>query len=76
MRNYLGWVVVEEAVPGYNPRVFVEWREGVERCREFKGYADSGCTQAIEWWDERAGGVVKLEPAMRGCYRVYMEEEQ
>lgn len=70
-QQYAGWVVVEEAAPGMQPRVFVEFvDEKGERQREFRGYGDAGCTKAIEWWDAKLGKPAVLESTIRGCYRV------
>lgn len=68
---YHGWIVVDEAAPGMRPQVLVEWVEAGERKREYmKARGESGCTEAIEWWDNRLKQPVTLEPTIRGCYRV------
>lgn len=74
--QYLGWIVVEEPAPGMNPQVYVEFDNGHERERIFQGYANSGCTKAIEWWDGRVGGAVSLTPTIKGCYRVSRLEDE
>lgn len=77
-RIYHGWVVVEEASPGYNPKVKVEYNSTADGKRRSKdmGYGNGGCVDAIEWWDEHLKQPVKLEPTIRGCYRVYTEEDK
>lgn len=77
-RNYIGWVVIEEASPGYNPMVKVEYNSKADGKRHSKemGYGGSGCIEAIEFFDMQAGQTVKLEPTIKGCYRVYIQEEE
>jgi hypothetical protein len=78
-RLYHGWIVVEDGGVGYKEFVSVEWQgeDGVryrlsgDESHEWRG--ESGCTQAVEWWDAKLQTNVKLEPAMKGCYRVYTE---
>jgi len=66
-----GWIVIDEPAPGMNPSVYAEWTdEQGERQREFKGYGNSGCTKAVEWWDAKLKQRVTLEPTLKGCYRV------
>lgn len=68
---FYGWIVVEEAAPGMKPQVLVEWTEGTERKRVYMdSRGESGCAEAIEWWDKRLRQQVTLEPTIRGLYRV------
>jgi hypothetical protein len=70
-KQYHGWIVVEEVSEGMKPPVYAEWvDESGERRKEFRGYGESGCASAVEWWDERLKKPIKLEPTIRGCYRV------
>src|SRR5262245_52908472 len=76
-KRYHGWIVVEEASPGYNPVIYVEYTSGDNKRRrtEMDARGNRGCTEAIKWWDKKLGeGKAKLEPTIRGCYRVYTEE--
>ena len=77
-RTYHGWVVIEEAGPGLLARVYVEYTSGdnKRRRKEMNSGGNHGCTEAIEWWDKKFGCSVKLEPTIRGCYRVYTESDQ
>lgn len=77
MRKYHGWIVLEEPAPGMNPPVYVEHDcQNGERYRSQKGWGNSGATQAVEWWEQRIGKPILLEPTLKGCYRVYTEEEK
>lgn len=69
-KKYLGWVVVGEPAPGMNAPVFAERVEDGVRKRHPTGYGNSGCAQAIEWWDKQAGSPVELTATVMGCYRV------
>lgn len=75
-KTYHGWVVVEDPAPGYNPEVKVEYvaADG-KRHTKAMGFGNGGCTEAINWWDKRLGKITKLEPTIRGCYRVFTEEQ-
>ena len=73
-RNYHGWVLVEPMGPGLNDRIYVEYGSGDDRTKTDKGYGNSGCAAAIEWWEKKLGQPIKLEPTIKGCYRVYTEE--
>lgn len=68
-----GWVIVEAGGEGFKDHVSVEWTEGEDRFHEDVGRGESGCAKAVEWWDKKVGMSVKLEPTLRGAYRVYTE---
>lgn len=78
---YYGWILVEDGGEGFKEYVSVEWNEGDERKR-FRGSSgledgwrgESGCALAVEWWDRKIGKNIKLEPTLRGCYRVFTLE--
>lgn len=76
-RKYHGWIVVEEK-PSGEPKysdIFVEYEEGGERKKDkMPKLGNSGCAQAVEWWDRKVGSNIKLEPMLKGCFRVYTEE--
>lgn len=76
-RVYHGWIIVENAGRDLRDYIFVEWHEGNEpgRRRQHVGYGESGCASAVEWWDKKLHDNVKLQPALRGSYRVYTEEK-
>lgn len=73
--TYHGWIVVEDLAPGLLARVYVEYVSGdnKRRRKEMNSGGNFGCTEAIEWWDKKVGQSVKLQPLMKGCYRVYTE---
>lgn len=76
MRTYHGWLLVEARGAGYNDAIKVEYTsaDGKRRSKDF-GYGQGGCVDAIEWWDSKIGakGAAKLEPTLKGMYRVYTE---
>lgn len=73
VKQYHGWIVVEDGGTGFKEYVSVEWNEGDVRKRhtEDNWRGSSGCTRAIEWWDKKLGMKVNVETALRGCYRVF-----
>lgn len=74
-RRYRGWVVVEDqGDEALADVIYVEWADdnGITQRKQL-GYGEHGCVAAMEWWDKRAGQPVKLEPTLKGCYRVYTE---
>jgi hypothetical protein len=74
MRTYHGWIVVEEEI-GITASVSTEFIEADgQRKRVFMTRrGNSGCAEAVEWWDKRLGRTCFLEPTLRGCYRVYTD---
>ena len=73
-KDYRGWIIVHEAAPGHNPHITVEWpNNDGGRYSESMGYGEQAVSQAIEWWDKRLGVQAKLQPTIRGLYRVYVE---
>lgn len=76
-RKYHGWIVVEAGGSGFNNVIWVEWRDKPEdevRSRKQVGYGETGSVTAVEWWDKKVGQSVKLQPMLKGSYRVYTEE--
>lgn len=75
-KKYHGWVIVESGGNGFKEYVSVEWQnlDGRHRHQEDNWRGESGCAKAVEWWDKKVGSPIKLEPTLRGCYRVYTQE--
>ena len=72
-RKYHGWIIAEDGGPGFKDSIHTEWQDEQGRHQEHVGYGNSGCAKAVEWWDEKVGGNIKLEPLFQGSYRVYTE---
>ena len=72
-RQYHGWVLVEDGGKDFKNYVSVEYVDASGRHHEEIGRGESGCAKAVEWWDKKLGQPTKLEPTLRGCYRVYTE---
>jgi hypothetical protein len=83
-RIYHGWILVEDGGPGYKDYIRVEWSDEVGR-HSFGGHGshdggtgngwrgESGAARAVEWWDKKIGSPIKLQPILKGSYRVYTE---
>jgi hypothetical protein len=75
-RHYEGWIVVEKN-PGFTDTIFVEFSDRKGRNRvEMSGRGNSGCAEAVEWWDNKTHLRVQLEPMGEIGYRVYTESEE
>lgn len=73
-RTYHGWILVESGGEGFKDYIYIEYDDGTpERYRRLLGRAESGCAVAVEWWDKKVGKPVKLQPMLKGSYRVYTE---
>lgn len=80
-RRYHGWILVEDAGPGFRDYISVEYADVKGRVvicgdtlQDQPWRGESGCARAIEWWDKKVSATVKLESTLKGCYRVYTEE--
>lgn len=78
-RVYHGWIIVDEAQSG-DPKyatISVEYQDETERRKHYmQKLGNSGCAQAVEWWDNKIGERTMLEPSFKGSYRVYTERKE
>jgi hypothetical protein len=75
-RQYHGWILVEDGGQGFKDYISVEWTDENGNRRHFSEEnwrGESGAAKAVEWWDKKLGVTAKLQPALRGSYRVYTE---
>jgi len=76
-RKYHGWVAVDKGDAVLDDTIAVEYMgdDGVRRRVVMETHGNAGAIAAVEWWDKRLGQHVQLEPVLKGCYRVYTQEE-
>jgi hypothetical protein len=77
-KTYHGWILVEDGGKDYKDFIYTEYtnKDGDRIRTVMTSRGESGCAEAVEWWDKQVGQPIKLERSFARSYRVYTKQEQ